>query len=121
AHGYLIDQFLWHVPNRRMDGYGGSAVNRARLAVEIVQECRRRVGPDFPLLIRLSQWKTTDYTAKLGETPQELEALLCPIADAGVDLIDCSQRRFWQPEFDGSDMNFAGWTKKLTGKPTMSV
>ncbi len=121
AHGYLIDQFLWHVTNRRTDAYGGAPENRARFAAEIIAECRRRVGPDFPLLIRLSQWKTTDYRAKLAETPQELEKLLRPIADAGIDLIDCSQRRFWQAEFDGSDMNFAGWTKKLSGKPTMTV
>ena len=30
-------------------------------------------------------------------------------------------RRFWEPEFPGSDLNLAGWTKKLTGKPTMAV
>jgi 2,4-dienoyl-CoA reductase-like NADH-dependent reductase (Old Yellow Enzyme family) len=40
---------------------------------------------------------------------------------AGVDLFHCSQRRFWEPEFEGSSLNLAGWTKKLTGKPTVTV
>lgn len=43
--------------------------------------------------------------------------------DAGADILHCSQRRFWEPEFDGdgSDLNFAGWAKKLTGQPTITV
>jgi 2,4-dienoyl-CoA reductase-like NADH-dependent reductase (Old Yellow Enzyme family) len=121
AHGYLIDQFLWPVTNRRTDAYGGCAANRARFAAEIVAECRRRTGPDFPILFRTSQWKTTLYAAMIAHSPEELEALLSPIAAAGVDLFDCSQRRFWEPVFDGSDLNLAGWVKKVTGKPTMTV
>jgi 2,4-dienoyl-CoA reductase-like NADH-dependent reductase (Old Yellow Enzyme family) len=41
--------------------------------------------------------------------------------EAGADVIHCSQRRFWEPEFEGSDLNFAGWAKKITGKPTITV
>ena len=45
--------------------------------------------------------------------------------EAGVDVLHCSQRRFWEPEFpeiDGEDgLNFAGWAKKLTGATTISV
>ena len=44
-----------------------------------------------------------------------------PLIDAGVDIFDCSQRRFWEPEFGASDMNFAGWVKKLSGRPTVTV
>jgi 2,4-dienoyl-CoA reductase-like NADH-dependent reductase (Old Yellow Enzyme family) len=36
-------------------------------------------------------------------------------------LFHCSTRRFWEPEFEGSDLNLAGWTKKLSGKPTITV
>ena len=81
----------------------------------------QRVGPDFPILFRVSQWKATSYGARIAETPEELEALLVPISEAGVDLFDCSQRRFWEPTLDGSSLNLAGWAKKLTGKPSMSV
>ncbi|WP_302480187.1 NADH:flavin oxidoreductase [Sphingomonas bacterium] len=121
AHGYIIDQFLWHATNRRTDRYGGSHRDRATFAAEIVAEIRRRTAPDFPIILRYSQWKLHDYDARLAENPMELEALLAPIAEAGVDLIDCSQRRFWEPTFAGSDLNLAGWTKRLTGKPTMTV
>ncbi len=50
-----------------------------------------------------------------------MEAWLLPLAEAGVDLFHCSQRRFWDAEFTGSDLNFAGWAKKLTGKATITV
>jgi 2,4-dienoyl-CoA reductase-like NADH-dependent reductase (Old Yellow Enzyme family) len=46
---------------------------------------------------------------------------LRPLVSAGVDMFHCSQRRFWEPEFEGSGLNLAGWTKKLTGKPTITV
>jgi 2,4-dienoyl-CoA reductase-like NADH-dependent reductase (Old Yellow Enzyme family) len=121
AHGYLIDQFFWEATNQRTDRYGGDLVSRTRFAAEIVTEVRRRVGPDFPLILRWSQWKLHDFEAKLARTPQELERLLRPLADAGVDSFHCSTRRFWEPEFAGSDLNLAGWTKKLTGKPAITV
>ncbi|MCD9021886.1 NADH:flavin oxidoreductase [Cohnella silvisoli] len=121
AHGYLIDQFFWEKTNKRTDQYGGDIVARTRFAVEIVEACRRAVGPDFPIQLRISQWKSTDYNAKLAETPELLGQLLAPLVAAGVDIFHCSTRRFWEPEFEGSDLNFAGWVKKLTGKPTITV
>ena len=121
AHGYLIDQFLWSHTNRRQDGYGGDIASRARFAAEIVSACRRAVSADFPVILRMSQWKMGDYQARLAESPKELEGLLAPLVEAGVDIFHCSTRRYWQPEFDGSDLNLAGWAKKLSGKPTISV
>jgi 2,4-dienoyl-CoA reductase-like NADH-dependent reductase (Old Yellow Enzyme family) len=121
AHGYLIDQFFWDKTNHRTDEYGGDMIKRTRFAVEIVKACRRAVGPDFPIILRLSQWKSTEYTAKLATTPELLEQFLAPLVDAGVDIFHCSTRRFWEPEFEGSNLNFAGWVKKLTGKPTITV
>ncbi len=44
-----------------------------------------------------------------------------PLVVAGVDIFHASTRRFWEPEFEGSNLNLAGWTQKITGKPTMSV
>ena len=126
AHGYLIDEFFWGGTNARSDEWGGeSLVERSRFAVEIVKAVRAAVGPDFPVILRLSQWKQQDYTVRLAPTPAEMEAWLAPLSDEGVDIFHCSQRRFWEPEFpeiDGEDgLNFAGWAKKLTGKPTISV
>ncbi|WP_338555617.1 NADH:flavin oxidoreductase [Paenibacillus sp. KS-LC4] len=121
AHGYLIDQFFWEKTNKRTDRYGGDMLSRTRFAVEIIEACRQAVGPDFPIIIRLSQWKSSEYTAKLASTPEELGQFLAPLVEAGVDIFHCSTRRFWEPEFEGSELNFAGWTKKLTGKPTITV
>ncbi len=113
GHGFLIDQFLWSHTNRRDDDYGA---DRTRFAAEIISACRSAVGEDFPIFMRLSQFKMTDYAARLAGTPAELEALLRPLVDAGVDVFDCSQRRFWRAEFADSPLNLAGWVKKLSGR-----
>lgn len=122
AHGYLIDQFFWEGVNHRTDRFGGPDIGeRARFAGDIVRAVRAAVGPTFPVIIRLSQWKQQDFNVKLAHTPTQMEAWLNPLVDAGVDVFHCSQRRFWEAEFDGSDLNFAGWAKKLTGAPTITV
>ncbi|GGV69528.1 MULTISPECIES: NADH:flavin oxidoreductase [Streptomyces] len=121
AHGYLVDQFLWEGTNRRTDAYGGDPVARTKFAAEIVAAVREKVSPEFPVIFRFSQWKMHDYTARLAETPEELEAILTPLAAAGVDVFHASTRRYWLPEFDGSDLNLAGWAKKLTGKQVITV
>ncbi|QHA05435.1 12-oxophytodienoate reductase [Streptomyces broussonetiae] len=121
AHGYLLDQFLWDSTNTRTDAYGGDPVARAQFSAEIVAAVRAAVSAEFPIIFRYSQWKQQDYTARLAETPEELEAILAPLAAAGVDVFHASTRRYWVPEFDGSDLNLAGWTKKITGKQVISV
>ncbi|MEK9210892.1 NADH:flavin oxidoreductase [Sphingomonas sp. 2378] len=121
AHGYLIDSFLWDYTNRRTDRWGGSRSGRARFGAEVVRAIRAAVGETIPIALRISQFKMQDYRAKLAETPDELADLLGPLADAGVDLFDCSQRFFDTPLFDGSLLNLAGWVKKLTGVRSMTV
>jgi 2,4-dienoyl-CoA reductase-like NADH-dependent reductase (Old Yellow Enzyme family) len=126
AHGYLVDQFFWSVTNQRVDHYGGETLKeRTRFAAEIVAEIRTAVGAEFPIIMRVSQWKGQDYNARLAETPGLMADWLVPLVEAGVDILHCSQRRFWEPEFpeiDGKDgLNFAGWAKKLTGAATISV
>lgn len=126
AHGYLIDQFFWSGTNERKDSFGGATIKeRSRFAAQALREVRQAVGPDFPVIIRVSQWKQQDYAARLATTPQEMTDWLVPLVEAGADLLHCSQRRFWEPEFpeiDGNEgLNFAGWAKKLTGATTISV
>ena len=122
AHGYIIDQFLWKELNHRTDRYGGSPRARGQFAAEVVKACREQLEPGMPIILRISNWKMVDYNARLTDTPQELGELLAPVVEAGVELIDCSQRRFWEPAFDdGSDLNLAGWVKKVTGVPTCTI
>ena len=121
AHGYVIDQFLWKELNHRTDKYGGNPRARGQFAAEVVRACRAELAPGMPLIMRTSFWKMVDFNARLADSPQELEELFAPIAEAGVDLFDCSQRRFWEPAFDDSDLNLAGWVKKVTGVPTCTI
>jgi len=121
AHGYLIDQFFWTTTNLRTDRYGGGLAERTRFASQLVRGVREAVGPDFPIVFRLSQFKLGDFQHRVARSPAELEIWLSPLVDAGVDLFHCSQRRFDEAEFDGSALNLAGWVKKLTGKPTLTV
>jgi len=121
AHGYLIDQFFWAGTNQRTDKYGGLMANRQRFALEVITAVRAAVTEDFPVIFRWSQWKLQDYKARLVENSVELAEFIEPLSEAGVDIFHCSTRRFWEPEFENSDLNLAGWVKKITGKPTISV
>lgn len=121
AHGYLVDQFFWADTNQRDDEYGGDLVARTKFAVDIIKGIRAKCGPDYPIILRFSQWKQQQYADRLANTPKELAAFLAPLVDAGVDIFHCSTRRIWEPEFEGSNLNLAGWTKKLTGKPCIAV
>lgn len=123
GHGFLIDQFLWDVTNQRDDEYGGDPVGRTRFAADVVAACRRATTPDFPIIMRISQWKVADFAARLAATPEELRLLLEPLVTAGVDVFDCSTRRYWKPEFEEADksLNLAGWVKRLTGRPVITV
>lgn len=122
AHSYIIDQFFWEATNKRTDKYGGETLaERTRFATELLEAVRGEVADDFPVVFRFSQWKQGDYDHKMARTPGELEAFLKPLCEAGVDWFHCSTRDFNTPEFPGSDLNLAGWTKRLTGKPTITV
>ena len=124
AHAYLIDEFFWERTNQRTDRFGGSLEGRAEFAAETIRRCREAVG-EFPIVIRISQWKSVDYNAKVATTPDELERWVGVLAEAGVDMIHCSQRRILEPEFPEVDgekgLNLAGWVKKVSGLPTISV
>ncbi len=121
AHGYLIDQFFWPETNDRTDSYGGPMDNRCRFACRVVEAIRAAAGPEFPIVFRFSQWKMSDYDARIARTPGELEILLTRLVSAGVSIFDVSTRRFWEPAFEGDPKSLAAWTRRLSGKPTIAV
>lgn len=123
AHGYLLDEFFWERTNRRTDGYGGSLAARTRFPAEVVAAVRAAVGPDYPIIFRFSQWKGTDYTASIAEDSTQLQELLTPLVDAGVNMLHPSTRRHYAPGFPDQDsaLSLAGWTKKVTGVPVIAV
>jgi 2,4-dienoyl-CoA reductase-like NADH-dependent reductase (Old Yellow Enzyme family) len=86
AHGYLIDEFLSPVANKRTDMYGGTFENRIRILLEIIAAVRSVWPPDYPLFVRIS---ATDWVEG-GWTLEDSVALAGKIKSMGVDLIDCS-------------------------------
>ena len=82
---------------------------------------RDAVGPDYPVIFRFSQWKATDYVATLADDPTQLQELLTPLVDAGVDMLHPTNRlveQFESGEFDVVATGRAlladpGWINKL--------
>lgn len=123
AHGYLLDQFFWERTNRRTDGYGGTLAARTRFPAEVIAAVRAAVGPEYPVILRFSQWKGTDYSATIADDPSQLQELLTPLVEAGVDVLHPSTRRHYVAAFPDhdADLSLAGWTKKVTGVPVIAV
>ena len=121
AHGYLIDQFFWDQINLRTDEYGGSIENRSKLAKEILEASQKITSDSFKIGIRVSQWKQQDYEAKITSDAEELNKFFNILKNAGADFIHCSNRRFWEGEFNSKGLNLAGVAKEATGLPTISV
>ena len=124
CHGYLLDQFLWKTTNRRDDGNGGDDIrDRVRFPARIVAAIRAAVGDGVPISLRFSQWKESDYDARVAETPDELRILIETLEGAGVDLFHASTRRFWTPEWPelDDDLGLAGWVKRFTDRPVAAV
>lgn len=124
AHGYLIDQFFRSHLNQRSDYYGGATlIERSRFAKEILKAIRSVVASDFPVILRLSQWKAKDPRARVAATPLALEQWLGVLIDAGADAFHLSQLKFSEPAFPEIDpeLNLAGWAKRLTGATAITV
>lgn len=83
AHGYLLSQFLSPKTNRRADAWGGPLENRARFALEVVAAVREQVGPDFPVLYRLSVEEPYE-----GGLSLEDGLAFCELLEPLVDALD---------------------------------
>ena len=120
AHGYLIDQFFWEGSNQRTDEYGGSWPTARASPSSWCRPYVRRSG----LIFRSS---SASRSGSSRTTPHgwcsrpKRSASSRAAGRRGVDIFHCSTRRFWEPEFEGSELNLAGWTRQLTGKPTITV
>jgi 2,4-dienoyl-CoA reductase-like NADH-dependent reductase (Old Yellow Enzyme family)/thioredoxin reductase len=86
AHGYLIGQFLSPYTNKRTDEYGGDVQRRMRFALEIIKATREKVGPDYPLLYRISAHEYVDG----GLTIDDTKLVAKKLAENGIDAISVS-------------------------------
>ena len=82
AHGYLICSFLSPCSNKREDQYGGDTTGRARFALEVLRSVRQQVGPDFPVICRLSADEYVEGGLNIKETKQIAKFLEKEGADA---------------------------------------
>ncbi len=121
AHGYLLDSFLSPMSNRRTDEFGGGLENRARFPLMVVRAVREAVGAGYPVMYRFSQWQMDDYRAMAYPTPDVLEDWVGMLREAGVDVLHVSTRDATDPGFAGSEKTLAGWTRELSGLPTVAV
>ena len=99
AHGYLLSEFLSPDINNRTDAWGGSLENRARIHIEIINKCRKEVGEDFPISVKLN---SADFQ-KGGFTSDESIQVAKMLEDSGVDIIEISGGTYEQPKLIGVD------------------
>ncbi len=86
--GGMLSRFMARATNNRTDEYGGSLENRARLAVEVISECREALGPDYPILVRWSPVDFIESPAGPGLEMDEALQICKMLEDAGCDLHD---------------------------------
>ncbi|MEJ9211333.1 NADPH dehydrogenase NamA [Bacillus smithii] len=118
AHGYLINQFLSPLSNKRTDEYGGSAENRLRFLIETIKAVKEVW--DGPLFVRVS---ANDYHEK-GLTPEDYVEIAKQLKEQGVDLIDVSSGAVVPAKihaYPGYQVPFAEKIKHGAGIPVGAV
>ena len=86
--GGVMSRFMARATNNRTDQYGGSLENRARLACEVIRECREALGPDFPIVVRWSPVDFIESPAGPGLSMEESLQICTMLEEAGCDLHD---------------------------------
>jgi 2,4-dienoyl-CoA reductase-like NADH-dependent reductase (Old Yellow Enzyme family) len=121
ANGYLLDQFLTTYTNLRVDEYGGSATNRVRLLVEVVQAIQDAAGGDFPVGVRVSQVKVNDVEYR-WDGPEEARVVFGRLADARPAYIHvASEGAPWDDtSFLAPGASITGVARETAGVPVIA-
>ena len=129
AHGFLINQFLSPLTNRRTDEYGGSIENRSRFLLEVYRKVREAVGPDYPVFIKLNASDHLDGGLEIDDAVYAAKAL----AKVGIDAIEVSagtpasvektpvREKILKPEKEVYNLPLAGRIKEVVSCPVMVV
>jgi 2,4-dienoyl-CoA reductase-like NADH-dependent reductase (Old Yellow Enzyme family)/thioredoxin reductase len=125
AHGYLICSFLSSFSNRRSDRYGGDIEGRTRFARDVLNAVRNQVGPDFPIICRLSGDEYVDGGLKIEETKQIAQILEKEGADAlHVSACNVVSGYLNQPPYyveEGVFVHLAEAIKSVVNIPVITV
>ncbi len=119
AHGYLINEFLSPLANRRNDEYGGSKENRARFLKEVIRAVRTEWPEEKPLMLRVS---AEDYDDE-GNHPEDLAELINLVKNEGVDIVDVSSGGVVDvapKAFQGYQVKFAEIINRVTNLPVIA-
>ncbi|MDH3802174.1 MAG: NADH:flavin oxidoreductase [Deltaproteobacteria bacterium] len=129
AHGYLVNQFLSPLTNRRTDDYGGSIENRCRFLLEVYRKVRETVGADYPLFIKLNAADNLDGGLEVDDAVYAAKKL----AEAGIDAIEVSagtpasgdenpaREKILKPEKEAYNLPLARRIKEVVNCPVMVV
>jgi len=129
AHGYLINQFLSPLTNRRTDEFGGNIENRCRFMMLVYRQVRRIVGNDYPVMIKLNAKDHLD-----GGLNQADACYAARLLDkAGIDAIEVSagtaasgekgpaRKKIIAPEKEAYNLELARRIKTEVACPVMVV
>ncbi len=129
AHGYLINQFLSPLTNRRTDQYGGSIENRSRFLLEVYRKAREMVGADYPVLIKLNAADNLDGGLEIDDAVYAAKKL----TEAGIDAMEISagtqasgekspaRQKINKPEKEAYHLELARRIKEAVSCPVMVV
>jgi 2,4-dienoyl-CoA reductase-like NADH-dependent reductase (Old Yellow Enzyme family) len=129
AHGFLINQFLSPLTNRRTDEYGGSIENRSRFLLEVYRKVREAVGSDYPVFIKLNASDHLDGGLEIDDAVYAAKKL----AELGIDAIEVSagtpasgekgpaREKILKPEKEAYNLPLARRIKEAVNCPVMVV
>jgi 2,4-dienoyl-CoA reductase-like NADH-dependent reductase (Old Yellow Enzyme family) len=120
GHGYLLNQFLSPLCNKRTDAYGGSLKNRARLAREVLDAVRERVGEEYVVGIRLSAADFVDGGLTSGDVIEVVKLLTAAVRIDFISLSGPGYQAFALslPSLGGPD---DGWLAEYSGRLKAAV
>lgn len=119
AHGYLINQFLSPLTNKRNDEYGGSVENRVRFLKEVISAVRQVWPHEKPLMLRVS----AEEYAPDGNHASDVAHIINLVKDEGIDIIDVSSGAVVPAKinvYPGYQVTYAETIKRLTNLPVIA-
>lgn len=120
ANGYLLDQFLTDYLNHREDQYGGSVENRVRLMIEVINEVRAAVGPDYLIGIRISQTKPSDSEHKWAGGEEEANEIFTALGNTSLDYIHVTNSDATTPAFGEDSLTLTQAAKEFGKLPVIA-
>ncbi|WNI12703.1 MULTISPECIES: NADH:flavin oxidoreductase/NADH oxidase family protein [Corynebacterium] len=120
AHGYLVNQFLSPLDNRRTDAYGGSLDNRMRFLTELYEKMRAELGAEYPIGVKLNSSDGVEG----GFSSEESLAVTRRLAELGVDMVEVSGGTYTASVFEAGNQSgvfFAEHARLLDDVPTTAI